>query len=144
MKTKFYEFLNEYGGPGRTIGFRYSDPVDEYGFLIYILVDTEYIDADSLREDIKDILVDNKIGEDYFDFTLENDYMQYDVYKLEIGMKGYSKYELQSLIGVVLDAISEMYSDEIDNERLIIVGDQLQVKGPDVDIEPTKKSKIGF
>lgn len=142
MKTKFYEFLNEYGGPGRTIGFRYSDPVDEYGFLIYILVDTEYIDADSLREDIKEILENKKVNEDYFLFDKDSEYGELDVYKLEISMKAYSKYELQSLIGVVLDAISEMYSDEIDNERLIIVGEQIQVKGPDVD--ETKKRKIGF
>jgi hypothetical protein len=141
MKTKFKDFLNEYGGPGRTIGFRYSAPSIEYGVLVPIIIN-DNVDVDGLKSDIKEILDRNNVEEDFFNLEqVEDEQQGYTPYELEIQMKGYSKYELQSMVSVVLDNVAELYEDDLRNEDMYILGDRIAVKGADLD---PKSKPLGY
>lgn len=141
MKTKLNDFLNEYGGPGRTIGFRYFEPKNKYDINIPIIIDTDMIDILTLTEDVEQILIDKNIEEDSFEFVEIDDTDEYLKYILNIKLTAYSKYEVQSMINTVLDNVVELYKDEVESEKLIIIGDKISTSGPDLN---DKSKKIGY
>lgn len=136
MKTRFKEFLNEYGGPGRTIGFRYSKPTLEYGFKAPLLI-SDNINIDELKNNIQEILKNNNIQEDYYEFDKIKEFSDKTLYGLEVSMKAYSKYELNSMIGVILNKLTEIYNNKEDFD---ILYNNILFKGPD----SNQVRKIGF
>lgn len=131
MKVNFDEFLNEYGGPGKTVGFRYSDPSIKYEFSIITVLNPE-LDKNEVKQDILKTLKDINAEEDFIKFAHERD----DAYKLSIGMTAYSKFEVLSMVKTLFTKIKDQYEEDV-----IFIPDSTELSGSD--IEP-KNKPIGF
>ena len=131
METKFNNFLNEYGGPYKAAGFRYSEPKIEYTFSVIVLVNTE-LSIIKLNNDIKNILKDNRIEEDNFNFMKESG----DQYELRINMTAYSNLEIIAACEVILKKLTELYPEDIN-----VIIETMDVTGGDIDV---KRNPIGF
>ncbi len=139
MKTKFEDFLNEYNGPGKAVGFRYSNPTIEYTFSVILSINPEK-NIKVLRRSLYKLLKEFNVEEDWFHFRK----FKNDTYKFEISMKGFSKYELSSMIGKLLKKIKEDFSDDI-----IINTETIEIKGEDIKEEdekltPYEVTNMGF
>jgi hypothetical protein len=145
MKTKFKEFLNEYGGPGKAVGFKYSEPTSEYAVSVLMAIDDEFIDIDDVHTIINQVLDENNAQVDSVTITEFEEKDEYTVYKLEIIMKAYSKYELNSMFNLVITKLSEIYEGD---DNFIIVDDSLVSEGPDikepVDMPLYRDTKMGY
>lgn len=141
MKTNFNEFIKEYGGPGRTIGFRYSNPTREYFFSVSFVFnsklkkqyDMELIEG-SIYETIEEILIDLKVEED----AMQLEWISKNKLLFSITMKAYSSLEFTAATIAILNKIKEDFEDDIE-----IIKDSINVDGPDITNEPIKK-QIGF
>ena len=131
MKVNFDEFLNEYGGPGKTVGFRYSKPSIKYEFSIITVLNPE-LNKNKIKEDILKTLKDIKAEEDFVKFVHEKD----DAYKLSIGMTAYSKFEVLSMAKSLFTKIKDQY-----DENIINIIDSIELTGSDVE---SKTRPIGF
>lgn len=131
MKVNFDEFLNEYGGPGKTVGFRYSKPSIKYEFSIITVLNPE-LNKNKIKEDILKTLKDIKAEEDFVKFVHEKD----DAYKLSIGMTAYSKFEVLSMAKSLFTKIKDQY-----DENIIFIIDSIELTGSDVE---SKTRPIGF
>jgi len=131
METKFNDFLNEYGGPYKTAGFRYSKPSIEYVFSLNMIVNPE-INIQKLTKDFKDIFDKYKLEQDNFNFMKEDD----DIYNLRINLTAYSKLEIESAMQVILKEIMKLYNNDI-----IFIAESLSIEGPDNEI---KRKPIGY
>jgi hypothetical protein len=144
MKTKFKEFLNEYGGPGKTIGFRYSEPTSEYSVSLSFAINKNVIDIKDVESLIKTTLDENDVEEDSITITESDSSFELVKYDLEITMKGYSKYELIAMFNLVLEELTKTF----DSNNFMVIQDSINAKGPDIKkeqpISSYRDTKIGF
>ena len=119
MKVTFNEFLNEYGGPNKAIGFRYSKPTNEYKFSLIFVV--EYgVTEDELNSQIEEILRKNEFEEDSFTLT-EIDGGEFEI---EMKLKLYSGAEIQGVMQTFLTEMSEIHNEfGINQESIKIDGE---------------------
>ncbi|NPV13201.1 MAG: hypothetical protein HPY57_15650 [Ignavibacteria bacterium] len=131
MKTEFDKFLNEYGGPGKAIGFRYSEPSINYTFSINVVVNPE-LKPVFVKNIIKDIFKKHNVGEDSISFR----HVGADEYKLTIKIKGYSKYEIISMIDLLMKNVNKKLRDDV-----LFIFDSIDLQGRDIEV---KNRPIGF
>jgi len=135
METKFNKFLNEYGGPGRAVGFRYSEPSIDYKFSINVILNPE-IKIKTFINFIKKVFTENNVGEDSMTFN----HLGKDEYILTIKMKGYSKFELMAMIDLLFKKIKSKFEDDV-----YFVMESVQLDGSDIyETEEEQKKPIGF
>jgi len=98
MKIKFEDFLNEYGGPNQTIGFKYTKKqTEEYTLNLGILINPEN-SISEVEEIIQNILNKFNVGEDWFEIVKDNKNDPTDLlYVLRIALKAYNELEIESL-----------------------------------------------
>jgi len=138
MKTKFNDFLNEYGGPGKATGFRYSNPTLEYKFSVGLVINP-ILELNDVTKSIQELLDENHVEED----VMKMEHLMGDVYLLIIELKAYSKFEIDSMLNVVLDEIVDMFGEDIEIlvETIMIVGDDIK-HGDEKAFKPTwRKAK---
>ena len=136
MKTKFDDFLNEYGGPGKTLGFPYSKPNRLYDIKLPLSVSSD-INMEEMDKNIASIMLNKNIEEDNFKLLLSDDDSWFEggkEYILNIQMKVYSENEVQSAINVIIDVLVKIYGDKIK-----VHGDKIVAKG-----DVPQKKKLGF
>jgi len=126
MKVTFNEFLNEYSGPKKAIGFRYSKPTNEYKLSLKIFVnETEEV----VNKQIEEILKKNEFEEDDFTLTLIED----GEYDFEINFKLYSGGEIQGAISTFLLGLKNAYPDfKFDEDSIKIDGEPESYKAKKV------------
>jgi hypothetical protein len=123
METNFNEFLNEYGGPRKTIGFRYSEPNIDYTFSIVLIINPA-LKSSTVKSDIAKIFKEANVEEDWIKLVHEKG----DGYKLTIGMKGYSKFELLAMTNVLFKKVHEKFKEDI-----VFILDSVELTGADID-----------
>lgn len=131
MVTRFDEFLNEYGGPGRAIGFRYSEPNIDYTFSIHTVINPD-IGYEKIQKTIEDIFKKNNVGEE----SIEMIHKGGDTYELKIKIKGYSKYEILSMTNLLLNEVHKKVGKDV-----IFILDSIDLEGKDIEV---KQNPIGF
>lgn len=125
MVTAFYDFINEYGGPGRAIGFRYSEPNIDYKFSIHTVINPK-IGVKKIEKMIKDIFKKYNVGEDKLKFK----HVGADQFELSIKIKAYSKYEVLSMINLLFNEVNKEIGDNI-----IFILDSINIEGKDLNVE---------
>jgi len=131
MKTQFDKFINEYGGPGRTIGFKYSEPSNKYIFSICAVINPD-LDTHGLEKEMKKMLKSFKAEEDYL--KVKN--IGADSYEIKIAMKAYSKYEVLAMAKEFFKAVFNKYG----KGNIIFITDSIQLGG--IDIKDWEKEQI--
>lgn len=125
--------LNEYGGPGKTAGFRYSKPNIEYLFTCNIEIGQK-IDSKHAKEYIGELLKELKVNEDWYKLTKSFDNQlvdlmnDLDVYQLQISLTVYNYLEVESMIDSMVNIIKDDGLSEIfvfDFSSINIDGDDL-------------------
>jgi len=133
MEIKFDKFLNEYGGPGKAVGFRYSEPSIDYKFSIHLLINPS-LRPIIVKNGIKKVFKEEKVGEDLI--TLNH--VGKDEHILTIKMKGYSKFELMSMIDLLFKKVKEIFKDDIE-----FIIESIELFGSDI-YEEEPKRQVGF
>lgn len=134
MEIKFDKFLNEYGGPGKAVGFRYSKPTIDYEFSINAVINRKKLTPFKVKTTIAKIFKEAKVEEDSINFN----HVGADEYKLTINMKGYSKFELLSMT----DFLFKKVKDELQEDIKFIL-DSMNVLGSDLN-DTEQQKPIGF
>lgn len=135
MIIKFDEFLNEfhsYSGPNATLGFKYSEPTNEYS----LTLTTKYVE--NLEDIVKSIL--DKYNIPYKNIKIDIGYSKSLFSKtrpilqvVKIDFLSYSGYEAYSIINYILSELSK--NNIYYNPNNIIIHP---------DILPHKKNVLGY
>ena len=149
IKNKFMKYLKKYeiySGPGKTPGFKYSNPDQTYLITSDMLLMPE-TNVEEVEEKIDELFGEYNIDVDWWNLTLYNkDPLEFEpdeeskdltIYTLRIQTTAYSRFEIGSLIETFSNSLMEAFPEIEMKETLITVG------GADADIEPWQKVK-GF
>jgi hypothetical protein len=98
MKIKFEDFLNEYGGPNKAVGFNYTKKqTEEYTLNLGILINPEN-SISEVKDIIQNILNTFNVGEDWFEIIKDDpDNSECCLYILRVALKAYNELEIKSL-----------------------------------------------
>lgn len=126
--------LNEYGGPNKTAGFRYSKPDVEYVFSVLVDIDRK-LKPEQVKDYILEILKELKVNQEWFDFKreIDNQFIElmsdFDTYKLEIALKVYNYLDVVSMLSSIIKIIKD---DKLD-KTIIIDVESVNIDGDDLD-----------
>ncbi|MCK9415320.1 hypothetical protein M0Q97_01525 [Candidatus Dojkabacteria bacterium] len=133
LNTKFSEFVNEYAGKNKTLGFRYSKPNSKFTFAF--LVESLYYDVNDIFKDIFDEI---KLEED--NFTIKKIDQEENVYFFEvvIDLTAYSNLEV---IAAFRSIVKESKNYDIE---IILKSFSIFENGEPIENIFKAKKKIGY
>lgn len=134
MKTTFTEFLNEYSGKEKTLGFVYSKPTDAYVINIYYSKSLFSRDKTELiRNEIEKIVEKNEILCNKINIVKNH---------ITVEFMSYSRIEMLSVLDVVVNGLIK--DCKITIQKVFVTDLQGNKVKATVHAEPEKRNPIGF